>query len=196
MSNNHYPRRLLDDAIDRAVHDMVQADPRPGFRRRVIGKLNAPPPRRSWIPNLLVPAGALATVAFAVMLTRTPSLPPEPSVATTPPRNAAPAGAVATAPSTPAPPAPQAAAVAGPRRPARRSVEPVQFTFGPPTDRVAASSVAPAPAESAVVESPSLADSAPVLPLLQVAPLRSLAPVTVKPIEITRIELAPPSSTR
>ena len=56
MSNHNYPRRLLDDAIDRAVHDLVQTDPRPGFRRRVMTKVNAPTKRSAWAAGFLLPA--------------------------------------------------------------------------------------------------------------------------------------------
>jgi len=44
------PRRLgiasetrLDRAIDRAVRDMMHVDPRPGFRRRVLARLDPEP---------------------------------------------------------------------------------------------------------------------------------------------------------
>ncbi len=45
MSNYDKPGSL-DGAIDEAVRVMMQVDPRPGLRNRVVRSIGAPPPRR------------------------------------------------------------------------------------------------------------------------------------------------------
>ena len=70
-----FPRRLasearIDHAIDRAVRDMMHVDPRPGFRGRVLARLDPEPVRRS-VPALwrfAVLAGAVAVLVLAVMV--------------------------------------------------------------------------------------------------------------------------------
>jgi hypothetical protein len=70
------PRRLggapdsrLDRAIDRAVRDMMQVDPRPGFRGRVLAHLDGEPVRSTMFWRLGFAGAALAVIAFAVTLT-------------------------------------------------------------------------------------------------------------------------------
>ena len=186
MSNQSFPRRLLDDAIDRAVHELVQADPGPGFRRRVISKLNSPVTRTTWRPIWLVPVGALAAIVLlAVWLrpgTPSPAAPTQTHI-------------VAQAPVVPPPVAPlaQAPVRSEPVRKTLAAREPVvQFTFGPRTDRVAATSVpavtegdAPLPPPAATTE------SATALAPLQIGPLQSPAPITLAPIVIRPIVLVP-----
>jgi hypothetical protein len=58
----------LDRAIDRAVRDMVQADPRPGFRRRVLARLDPEPVRSSLLWRLAAAGGALAVLVLIVMV--------------------------------------------------------------------------------------------------------------------------------
>ena len=134
MTNQNFPRRLLDDAIDRAVRELVHADPRPGLRRRVIDRINAP--RTSWLPALFVPVAALGAVLLAVML-----MWPQADVPATPVASAPPAPAADPAPVPSAPVADSTAAkTPTPPRAAKRD-EPVQFTFGSRSDRVTATSV-------------------------------------------------------
>lgn len=53
----------IDRAIDRAVREMMQVDPPPGLRRRVLARLDRPAKRR----GQLLPQFALAAVALAVL---------------------------------------------------------------------------------------------------------------------------------
>jgi hypothetical protein len=68
-----FPRRLasesrLDRAIERAVRDMIQIDPRPGFRRRVLTRLDPEPVRSSPFLRIAVVAGALVILILAVLV--------------------------------------------------------------------------------------------------------------------------------
>ncbi len=192
MSNHNYPRRLLDDAIDRAVNEMMQGEPRPGFRRRVLGKLKEPETRRSWIPTLLVPAAALvAVLMIAIWLRPAPTSPG--ATAADAVAQQVPQAAPTAAPETPAAesPIPSVAPREARRRPPARR-ESVPFTFGRPTGRAAATSVAnPAGATVDVPEpqaSPATVDPA----LRQIAPLIQPPPIPLRPIELKDIILMIP----
>lgn len=147
MSNQRFHKSSLDDAIDNAVREIIQIDPRPGLRRRVLSQLDAPAESRSWIPRLLLPLGGLACIALAI-LTLTPERPPVPAAAV--PTATAAAAPVAGPPASPdraassvAPPGPSASASTTPRV-SRRSRPRVNPTiFGPRGDRVSAASVRP-----------------------------------------------------
>jgi hypothetical protein len=100
------PRRLggpsesrLDAAIDRAVRDMMHVDPRPGFRRRVLARLDPERVRSSAFSRVALTGTALAILILAVMVIvsdRRSELPPtlvqrEASPAPTVPQPATPA---------------------------------------------------------------------------------------------------------
>lgn len=185
MSNHTYPRRLLDDAIDRAVHELVQSDPRPGFRRRVISKVTAPAKRSSWAVRFLVPAAGIAVVLLLAVWLRPQNAPV----------SVDPSGAIARRPVEARPPAPQitapaVSAVATPpsvaRRTAPRRQQPVPFTFTGPSDRVAATSV-PLPESTTPPSGDAtltvIPDARPVLPLIHIAPI-VLQPIEVKPLGV------------
>jgi hypothetical protein len=75
----------LDEAIDRAVRDIMSAEPRPGLRGRVLERLEHP--RTAWftVPRFAAAAAVLASVVLAVFLLTRPA-PVEPtSVAETQP---------------------------------------------------------------------------------------------------------------
>ena len=184
MSNHNYPRRLLDDAIDRAVHELMDAEPRPGFRRRVLGKLKEPAGSRlSWAPRLLIPAGVLMAVLIVGSWLRPapPVLAPSPeAVAHRAPEAASPR---ATEKPTPETPKPSIAPREAKRRPAARD-ESIPFTFGAPTGRATATSVdVPEPQASPVTTDPSLR---------QIAPLVQPPPIPLRPIELKDIILMIP----
>ena len=63
-------QRDLDDAIDRAVRDIMGVDPRPGLRARVLRRLERP--ERMWmsLPQLAA-AAALIVIVVAAVLMRT-----------------------------------------------------------------------------------------------------------------------------
>ena len=84
----------IDRAIDRAVREMMDLDPPPGLRRRVLARLSMPETQRTW----WLPRYALASAALTVLLLSLTALPRE----TEPPaRPSAPSIFVATAPSVP-----------------------------------------------------------------------------------------------
>jgi hypothetical protein len=63
--------RQLDDAIDRAVRDMMSVDADGAFQARVLERLEQPKPRLGWRAMAL--AGAAASiVVISLMVTRTP----------------------------------------------------------------------------------------------------------------------------
>ena len=62
-SNERFSRRAIDDAIDRAVGDMMQLDPNPGLRRRVLSRLE-----RSSRPRILWWSGSWQLVSAAAVL--------------------------------------------------------------------------------------------------------------------------------
>src|SRR5438045_3949842 len=88
MSNHDFHKSSLDDAIDSAVRDLVQLDPSPGLRRRVLSQLDAPASFRAWLPRVVVPLGALASVVIVLLVLNrqphsTPLAPPAPAAAAT-----------------------------------------------------------------------------------------------------------------
>lgn len=180
MSNHNYPRRLLDDAIDRAVQELVCADPRPGLRRRVLDRLNAPPARRSWIPRLLVPVGAIASVVMLAILLK--PAPPSPPV--TQPASVAQAPVVAS-PVVETPPQSPVPFQRPTSRLAPRSA-PVTFSFGPPTSRVSATSVDP---RAAVSIEPAGHEAEPAQrdAISRIAPI-VIPSIAIRPIEVKEIK--------
>jgi hypothetical protein len=155
MTKNH-----LDDAIDRAVRDILTAEPRPGFRGRVLDRIGN---RRqsgfgaAWIPAL-AGAAAVALIAFA-LVPRGPQSPPRPSPA--------PVSTAVTAPSAPLTPAPP------PERPVTQNPQRVASALPvAPAGRVVATSVDETSADAEDV-------------LLQ--PLNGVSPLAVDEITETRL---------
>lgn len=187
MSDSSFPRRAVEDAIDRAVREMMQADPRPGLRRRVLARLErgsegpwvlgsvGPWVRGSWGPRLLIPAAAVGAIVLALVFVPSGDKPLE--VAETPARSA---------PSEP--PAPSESA----RERARvRSAS----IFGHRRDRVSAASIdRPVTPASSLV--PFVVEDAPSrLTPIVMTPLPHVNEIRVAPIEIQRITvpaLSPP----
>ena len=92
--------RIADVAIDRAVREIMSADPGPAFRQRVLARIVADSgaARRPWLPQLVV-AAAVVVLAFAAILWMRRAPAPAPvstTVAATPP-------AVAPLPTAPRP---------------------------------------------------------------------------------------------
>ena len=168
MTKNH-----LDDTIDRAVRDIMSAEPRPGFRGRVLDRIEDRRHSRfkaAWMPAL-AGAAAVALIAFA-LLPRGSQSPARPS--------SAPVSTTATAPSAAAnPPSPER-----PATPDRRRVASVLSAA--PAGRVVATSVddTSADAEDALLE-----------PLTAVAPLAvdeiTETRLTTRDISIGELSIAP-----
>lgn len=187
-------RLRIDDAIDRAVRDIMRRDPPAGFRGRVLSRLDAPVRRALTWPRLAAAAGTLAVVALAVVLLR--DAPPEPSIASSP--------VAATPPAVPSPasdavqPRVNSAPVTGPPPRRQPRAEPVRTATFPPRDgRVSAASLPPAAARNAP-SAPALEETMPsALPPIGVAPLAApgpieIAPIVVPPIQIPRVPSASP----
>lgn len=69
----------LDRAIDRAVREMMQVDPAPGLRRRVLSRINAPSERRAVpVMRYAFAAAALAVLVLSITLMPGAVEPPAP----------------------------------------------------------------------------------------------------------------------
>jgi hypothetical protein len=178
----------LDRAIDRAVREMVQVDPRPGLRRRVLLRLDADSrPAARMTVRYAWAAAAFVIVIAAVMFTR--ERPDVPVTTVTAPSQTA----VVTAPASQArrpvvvPPPPTA------RRPTARitreaiRMPPVTNVFGGPSRIVVAASDS---GVEAIVTPP--ASSAPESP--GVVPALVIPPLTTAPIETPAIVIPPLTS--
>jgi hypothetical protein len=84
-SNSSLNDTPLDRAIDRAVREMMQVDPAPGLRRRVLLRINAPVEHRA-VPLLRYgfAAAVLAIVVFSITLLPGQVEPPAPPEAPPP----------------------------------------------------------------------------------------------------------------
>jgi len=187
MSDHNLRKTRLDDAIDNAVRDIMQLDPRSGLRRRVISQLGAPvQSSSSWMPRVLVPVGALTCILAAVFVLSSRER-SAPVVATSPVVGpvTVPAAPAAVA-STPAAPATVTALRPSERIPPSRSSRPrlaatPATVFGPRTGRVAAASVPPVPGAGAEAADGALRPLPPlVLPGLVIPPLDLPALTPVK----------------
>jgi hypothetical protein len=195
-------RTRLDDAIDRAVRDMLRHEPPAGFRRRVLARLNAPARRTVLWPGLAAAAAAIVIIALANVFMRDvpqSAVTPRPEVAARVPDNPPPVG-------IPAPRVEGASSAPAGERPGGRAPqrEPVRVaTFGPRDGRVSAASVRerPLPADTTAgeiaVEDPMAGGLPPIAvnPLSGPQPLE-ITPIVVAPILIPRVQLAPVSPPR
>ena len=203
MSNGSFPRRTIEKAIDRAVRDMIQIDPRPGLRRRVLSRLKTsagpqalgsfgPWGGRPWV---LSAAAAVLVIAFALLFVRSDEKPRE--VAQTP----APSG-----PSTRSTPSIPSPASIPPTRSdgvtARSRILPAdqrqgrtesrsEAIFGPQRDRVTAATIDRASTPADHVSPLPLDDVPSALPPVTITPLLPISEIRVAPIEIQRITIPP-----
>jgi hypothetical protein len=182
----------LDRAIDRAVREMMQVDPAPGLRRRVLASLQPVTAQRAPFALRFGWAAAMVAVVIAALIyttnrsTRPAAVDPVSSQAASELRPAREAAA-ATAPPAPAPAAPPTAprirtphgtreAIAMPR---------VGNVFGPPSRSAAA-------AAAADTGDITWATPSPVPPAERgdLAPL-AISPLAAPPIETPPIVIAP-----
>jgi hypothetical protein len=176
MPSNETPGRL-DRAIDRAVGELMQVDPRPGLRHRVAGRLDAPVRRTSWIVQAATAAALVAVMVVSWMLLRGPAAPPAAPSQTA----VSPALAPATPPAQTHAPTPTPVTTE-PARTARRPQARGEADFGPRRGRVAAANVDTAKPRGAAYA------ASPLSPGVAVAPI---APIMILPIEVQPIVIAP-----
>lgn len=104
MTDKQLAERRLDEAIDRAVRDIMNVEPRSDLRARVLAELEGAPARIALWPRLAFGgvALALAAILVAILIPRLTERPDDGHIAETRPPSAAPPG------TKPAPsPAPQ-----------------------------------------------------------------------------------------
>jgi hypothetical protein len=194
-------RTRVDEAIDRAVRDLMRREPPAGFRARVLSRLEAPARRIAFWPSLAAAAGMVVIAAIGINLR-------EARVDEAP--EAAPA---VVSPSAAPPPLPEAAphaqsgaSAVGPAARRTPRAEPIRTaTFPPPDGRVSATSLPPThsdPAEampSLVLDETELSLPSPssieVRPLTTPQPIE-IAPIIVPPLQIPRTPQAPASPPR
>lgn len=187
----HRQDGAIDRAIDRAVRDIMSVEPPAGLRRRVLSRLDAPPPRATLLPWCTGAVGALAAGVLAVLLLRpapAPVAPPVVEQAAKAPAASAPAPAATPTPqSTPGP-----ASVAGAQT-ARRTMTdtPIRMprianVFGTPGAGVAA---AAADIEGVVFpETPTAAAREETAGTPH--PI-SVPQITIPPLQVERIRVEP-----
>lgn len=186
-------RTRVDDAIDRAVREIVQHDPRPGLRRRVLGRLDAPVRRAAVMARLAFAGGVIVLIVMTTVVLRDSRRleSPPPPIATTAP---APPPSNQTAPVRTAKPAPvtprSRIAAAAPRSIPPTAEQPVRRSIGVQQGRVIATSLPddlPAPRVTpAAVFVPTETDVT-AAPVEWPAPV----PITVRPIEVPPIAIVP-----
>jgi hypothetical protein len=170
--------RHLDDAIDRAVREMMSVDADPGFRARVFARLEQPRVRRFTWPGFALIAAA-AAVVLAIVLTRTPSPDrAEPQLAGTGPAAAGPGR-------EPEPSSPARVSQPVPDRPSGRALSPRQDR----SRSVSAPNVTQELAAGALVA--TVADAADAGFDADQATADQIAPIIIAPLEQTAIAAAP-----
>ena len=186
--------RDIDDAIDRAVRDIMSVEPPVGLRGRVLTRLQQPA-SRGLVRPLFAAAALTAAALLAFALLRPAPQPVPGDTLAGVHRPGTPRTSPAVQPEPPAPP--HAAESTGPRPASPRSTRPtrpsgpVRF---PPRGVVAAASLvadAPTPPVAVALPEPVLATEgrpqyAPIrIEAIDIAPL-TIAPVAVAPIPPSR----------
>ena len=199
------PRTPFDDAIDRAVRDLVRRDPPAGLRGRVLARLHEPPRRMPLWPGLAIASAALAIVAFGELVRRGTSEPP----ARVPHAETTTTSAPVVEPITTAPANAPSRVERSERAHRALGAEPVRTaTFGPRDGRVSAATLAvspetpvepaspPAAAARDEQQSPSLSLTPIVVPPLTPPTPLEIAPLVVPPIHVPRMQMTPVSPPR
>lgn len=172
--------RRLDEAIDRAVRELVQLDPPPALRARVLSRLDGSSRRPAIWPRLAAAAAGLVIVIGWFLLREAP---PDGQVAPAP-QSAATSEPPAAVPAVPHPPEPGPAAV---RPPTRAPAPPVAASrFDQPITAASLPEVATngfARLEAiARIEFATIEPALVLPPPLEVTPMPALASVTVEPL--------------
>ncbi|MFN3327077.1 MAG: hypothetical protein ACK5AZ_26600 [Bryobacteraceae bacterium] len=78
----HDHKDALERLLDEAIGTYASAQPRPGFERRILGRIVAGPARRSLMPwAIVIPAAAFILAAVVIELRPTTPEPPAPTPA-------------------------------------------------------------------------------------------------------------------
>jgi hypothetical protein len=168
MTPDHRDDSLLDAAIDRAVRDMMSAEPRADLRTRVMAELAGEPPRSAWWPRLAVASAALvvAIVALLTFVNRPTDRPVDQTIVSAPPASVPSNQGGGTRPSAGATPAAEGEAI---------------LTRHPRTTAVAGRDVAEGrPIEAASIDP---VDALGIEPLTTVERLRPLEPIGIARLE-------------
>jgi hypothetical protein len=178
-------QRRIDDAIDRAVREMLAIEPRADLRARVLARLERP---RGWLTaSRLAATAALAATALVGLFWSRPAPSPAPD------RPPAPTAVARTVP-VPAPPVqtpPVREAVRQPTaapapRTSRGSARPDAARVPAPGRIVAASLV-----ESPIVDPRSADGAADAAPPLPGTPAIEIPSIEIPPLSIERIVIVP-----
>ena len=178
--------RDVDDAIDRAVRQIMSIDPRAGLRGRVLNRLERPDGGWHALPRLAA-AAALAIVAVAFVMMRSTPEPVAPSTIGS--RTAADpvAPPVSFPEAAPAPVAPP-----GRPRPAQpRPAQPRPATDRPPRPQFPAPGMVAAAAVGDTTLATDTGEAVDPLPLPAGAPTIIIKPIQIDPLTIEPIVVAP-----
>ena len=193
MANSYREDSHLDAAIDRAVREMMSAEPRADLRERVLSELQDTPARTPHWPRLAFGSAALAVavVATVVLVDRLPDRPVERVAISTSPATESPSHGPADAP----------AAVRTASAPVDRGRTRSDGPDGAPTPH--GRTAITRPIQAASIDAAEFIGIAPMMPLARLAPVEPIAlsrldashiPVPIidiKPIAIEPIEIAP-----
>ena len=182
MSNFDKPGRL-DGAIDDAVREMMQVDPRPGLRHRVAGAIDAGPRQSGGFRASLALAAALTLVVIGWLGVSRSSESVQPVAA---PQTVTVPSAVPAIP----PAGPQTVDSSSPRAAVSTSRRPTpapESIFGARSPRVSAASVAlAAPAGPALEDGDAM-----VLPFSVPGGLPAIPPIALAPIRVVPLAIEP-----
>jgi hypothetical protein len=182
----------VDAAIDRAVREIMSAEPRPGFRHRVLERLtDAPPARWTWARVTVGIATAAATLVAAIWLSAPEhsTAPTAPTVARQQPTEVAPPPASP----TPGTEVEQPVVKKPLRPPASLPARPRTQVPQPPPGRVEATSLPRVQPQQLEGVKPTAVNA--VEPIL-LPPLQPVPAVDVRRLIIERITIQPLSPPR
>jgi hypothetical protein len=184
MMDNRRDDSHLDAAIDRAVRDLMSVEPRAGLRERVLAELTGGPARAAWWPRLALGSAAIAVAVVVVLVigSRPPQRPVDRTIAgATPPDTASQNTGETAKPPEATPPV----HVDGPRAQAATRSPVVE-------DRLVQAASITANEPIAIEPMAAVERLAPIDPIRIARIEAQAAPdISIKPITIARIEIAP-----
>ncbi len=179
------PRRGIDAAIDRAVHDMMNVDADPAFKARVFARLEQPARRRFGWPALGLTGGIAAAALLALTVLRTP----EPATSGPVPTAARPTEIASTQSPVPGPQAPEPSNGPEIRRPGQQVTVPSRTNADRRVTRPnVTQDLAPGALMATSVDDPSAATDEPSS--IAVDALGRIEPIAVEPIASPATTLA------